>query len=412
MMRVLPPVFVVCLLSFIHFVGAQMRGPVIPLYALAYGATATGIGVIVAAHMAAAAIGSIPLGRAADRWGRRPFIVGGIVVGFLASLVLPFVEHPLALMVVYGLAGFGIAAYTPSALALVGDATTAAQAARAYAWHSTAHYGAIALGPFFGALVVDWWGYRPAFIASAAVLLVALGVTLSASLPARVIAQGAAHVPVSDVIRDLRVWAGWIAGVSGMLIQGVTFTFVPLLALDRGLTPASIGVVFLALGLANTASRAPAGWLLDRTAGSTAYAVGGLVLASAVTATIPQAGRLAAFVILATVFGGLSGIAFVGVTAALAAAATPSTRGLVMGGYSTALYLGLAIGAFAHGPIITRAGYSVGFAIGGAAGAIGVLLAAALWALGASYARDGRSAARSSMGRNTRALADSSRPSP
>ena len=206
------------------------------------------------------------------------------------------------------------------------------------------------------------------------------------------------------------VWAGWIAGLSGTVLQGVTFTFLPLLALERSLTPASIGVIFLALGLANTLARAPAGGVIDRTARASSCGVVGLVLASAITALVPHTGSFAGLVVLAVVFGGLSGVAFVGVTAALAAAATPTTRGLVMGGYSTALYLGLAVGAFALGPVITHAGYAMGFAVGGAAGAIGVLVAAVLWVTG--YPRDGRAGERSSIGRNARALADSARPSP
>jgi predicted MFS family arabinose efflux permease len=42
----------------------------------------------------------------------------------------------------------------------------------------------------------------------------------------------------------------------------------------------------------------------------------------------------------------------------------PLTRGLVMGGYSTSMYLGLALGSFALGPVITGHGYPVGFAVG------------------------------------------------
>jgi predicted MFS family arabinose efflux permease len=51
-----------------------------------------------------------------------------------------------------------------------------------------------------------------------------------------------------------------------------------------------------------------------------------------------------------------------------------------MGGYSTALYLGLALGSFALGPVITHHGYAIGFAAGGAAGAVGSLVAGVLWA--------------------------------
>jgi hypothetical protein len=51
----------------------------------------------------------------------------------------------------------------------------------------------------------------------------------------------------------------------------------------------------------------------------------------------------------------------------------------VMGGYSTSLYLGLALGSFALGPVITVAGHEVAFGLAGAAGGIGALAAAALW---------------------------------
>jgi hypothetical protein len=51
-----------------------------------------------------------------------------------------------------------------------------------------------------------------------------------------------------------------------------------------------------------------------------------------------------------------------------------------MGGYSTSLYLGLAIGSFALGPVISHHGYALGFAAGGAAGVAGTLVAAGLWA--------------------------------
>jgi predicted MFS family arabinose efflux permease len=50
-----------------------------------------------------------------------------------------------------------------------------------------------------------------------------------------------------------------------------------------------------------------------------------------------------------------------------------------MGGYSTSLYLGFALGSFALGPVITHYGYPIGFAAGAVAGAIGTLAAAILW---------------------------------
>jgi MFS family permease len=372
-------VVLVSMLTFLHYVAAQMRSPVLPLYAAAHGATAAGVGLIIGAHMALAALGSIPLGRASDVWGRRPLLLGGMILGVGTSLLLPLVESELALMTIFGLAGLGVAAFTPSALSMVGDAAPPGMAGRAFAWYSMAHYGAIGIGPFLGGLAADWWGYRGAFVASA--LGIALALVIGSALPARSSSRAPARpgATFADVRGNPVIWAGWILSVSGLLVQGVVFTFFPLLGHERGLTPTAIGVVFLVLGLANMLARWPAGWLIDRTGRCAAYAVGGVLVASGVTALLPHAADRTTLLVLVAIFGTVSGIAFVAVSVALASASTPVTRGLVMGGYSTCLYLGLAVGSFAFGPIITRHGYSFGFSAGAAAGVAGTLLAASFW---------------------------------
>ena len=379
-MTVLPIVLLVSLLTFLHYVAAQMRGPILPLYAAAHGATATGVGFIIGAHMTAEAVGSIPLGRAADIWGRRPFLLGGMAVGVVTSLLLPLVDGELALMMIYGLAGFGVAAFTPSALSVVGDAAPPASAGRAYAWYSTAHYSAIGIGPFLGGLVADWWGHRAVFVVSAAGIAIALLVGIV--LPIRPAAHTGRRsgATFADIRGNASVWAGWIVSVSGLLIQGVVFTFFPLLGQERGLTPSAIGLVFLVLGLANTVARFPAGWLVDRTGRSSPYALGGVLVASVATALLPHVRGQVTLLALVAIVGAVSGIAFVAISVGLAASTAPAARGLVMGGYSTSLYLGLALGSFALGPVITHQGYNVGFAVGGACGVIGTLVAALLWA--------------------------------
>ena len=376
----IPVLVLVSALTFLHYVGAQMRAaPVLPLYAAAHGATATGVGLIIGVHMGAAAVGSIPLGRVSDVWGRRPLLLGGMALGVVTSLLLPLVEGQLALMAIYGLAGFGVAAFTPSALSLVGDAAAPGRAGQAFAWYSTAHYGAIAIGPFVGGLVANRWGYRSAFVGSAVGIAVALLGGLA--LPVRA-APHKSPVPggtFADVRGNASVWAGWTLSVSGFLIQGVVFTFFPLLAHERGFTPAAIGLLFLVLGLANTLARFPAGWLVDRTGWCAPYAIGGVLVASVATAMLPHVDGQPILLAVVAIFGSVSGIAFVAISVALAASTTPAARGIVMGGYSTCLYLGLALGSFGLGPVITRHGYTVGFAAGGAAGVIGALAGALLW---------------------------------
>jgi predicted MFS family arabinose efflux permease len=372
-------VLVVSLITFLHHVAAQMRGPVIPLHAVAHGATAAGVGVIVSAHMLVAAAGSIPLGRASDAWGRRPLLLAGIAMSAITSLLLAMVDDQVWLAAVYGLAGLGVAAFTPSALSLVGDAAAPGRAGQAYAWYSTAHYGAIGVGPFVGGLVAEWSGYRGAFLWSAATTVVALvvAVALPMSVPPR--STGQSHASFAEIRRDATVWGGWVVAASGMLLQGVVFTFFPLLGLERELSASAIGLVFLVLGVVNTAARFPAGWLVDRSGRPASCAIGGVLLTAMLTAVLPHAGGQVGLLFVVTAIGAATGIVGVATGVALSSAGPPAARGVVMGGYSTALYLGLAAGSLALGPVIAGHGLRVGFVTGGVAGAIGALLAALLW---------------------------------
>jgi MFS family permease len=214
MLPAIPVVILISLLTFLHYVAAQMRGPVIPLYAAAHGATATGVGFIVAAHMAAAAVGSIPLGRAGDLLGRRPFLLGGMALGAVTSLLLPTVEGELALMAIYGIAGLGVAAFTPSALSLVGEAAAPGRVGHAFAWYATAHYGAIGVGPFLGGLAAQWWGYRVALVASGVGIAVALVVGLAMPMGAAPHAGARSGATFGDIRGNRSVSAGWIVSVS------------------------------------------------------------------------------------------------------------------------------------------------------------------------------------------------------
>lgn len=372
-----PVIALVCVLTFVHYVCAQMRGPVLALYAAAHGATPTGVGVILGAHMAVAAAGSIPLGRAADLIGRRALLLAGTAMTSVSSLLLPLVDTEPALAIVYGLAGLGVAAFTPSAMSIVGDVAAPGAAGRAYAWYATAHYGAIGVGPFVGGVIAQYGGPRTVFVVAGvmAAMTLGLGLTLAVPRPAGIQPSATGFV---EIRANTSVWAGWLLAASGLLTQGVVFTFFPLLADQRGMTPVAIGLVFLILGVANTAARIPAGWLVDRTKSTVPYAVGGVLTSAIATALLPHAATGLSLWSLVAVFGATGGLAGVAIGVALAAAA-PAARGLVMGGYSTALYLGLAIGSFAFGPLIARHGYATGFEAGAAASGLVALAAAGLW---------------------------------
>jgi len=80
-------------------------------------------------------------------------------------------------------------------------------------------------------------------------------------------------------------------------------------------------------------------------------------------------------------------------------AAVPSRRRPDSGGYSTSLYLGLGLGSFALGLVITEQGYGAGFVAGAGAGAVGTALAATLWITRLRWPRESVTATREAVPR-------------
>lgn len=376
-----------CLLTLLHYTGAYMRVPVLPLYATAHGASPAAVGLIMGAHMVVAAISAIPFGLASDRWGRRTLLLGGMALSALTSLLLPLASLPPGLMAIYGAAGLGVAAFTPSVMSLVGDVAAPGAMARAYAWYTTALYTGFGAGPILGGYVAQVWGHRAAFVVAGIVIAAALAAG-GMLPPTRVVAaRPSPLVAAADLRRNQRVWAGWTATVSGLGLWGAILTFFPLLARERGISPLEIGLVLGVQAFVNTAARVPAGWLLDRTGGRRPYVLGGLGAAALATGLLPHASGRADFVLLSAVIGAAFAVTFVAVGAALSEATTPATRGLAMGGYSTAIYLGMGLASVGLGPVMGRWGYTAGFALAGAAGALGTLVTAVVWGRRESGAR-------------------------
>ena len=368
-----------CLLTLFHYTGAYMRVPVLPLYATAHGASPASVGLIMGAHMVVAALSAIPFGVASDRWGRRTLLLGGMALSALTSLLLPLASLPPGLMVIYGAAGLGVAAFTPSVMSLVGDVAAPGAVARAYAWYTTALYTGFGLGPILGGYVAQGWGHRAAFVVAG--IIIAASLAAGGMLPPSgvVAARPSPLVAAAEVRRNRHVWAGWIATVSGLGLWGAILTFFPLLARERGISPVEIGLVLGVQAFVNTAARVPAGWLLDRTGARRPYVLGGLVAAALATALLPHASGRADFVLLSAALGVAFAVTFVAVGAALSEATTPATRGLAMGGYSTAIYLGMGLASIGLGPVMGGWGYAAGFGLAGAAGVLGTLVTAVVW---------------------------------
>ena len=245
--------------------------PILPLYLRDRGVDFVSVGLIVGAMFVASLAAQYPSGRLADRFGRRRFIIAGAVLfavanaGFLLPLPVP------ALLVLRVVAGLGIAAFLPSATALVADLSPADRRGRAYGWLQAARIGGVIAGPALGGLVA-LSGRRHVFEATSVLELLAAGI-LTIAIPAG-LRHHAEETEAGDS-EDAEVIAArcrqrhTLVGVAAIL-GGFTFLFGsystiwPLFMRGIGASDAQVGLSFSLFGLPLLVVTPLAGWAADR----------------------------------------------------------------------------------------------------------------------------------------------------
>jgi DHA1 family multidrug resistance protein-like MFS transporter len=256
---------------FVVETGAFAVIPVLPLYLRGRGVGLATVGLIVGSTYVVSFLAQYPAGRLADRFGRRRFLISGALLfavangGFILPLPLP------ALLALRVLQGLGIAAFFPSASALVADLSTPERRGRAYGWLQAARIGGLSAGPAIGG-VVALLGRPVVFETTAALELVA-AVILALTIPSHLVhVADPAPVGVTESIKASAVQRRrqrlTFIGVTALL-GGFTFLFGsyttvwPLFMRGIGASDAMVGISFTLFGLPLLLMTPLAGWAAD-----------------------------------------------------------------------------------------------------------------------------------------------------
>ena len=152
-------------------------GIIFPLFARKIEDFGEGVAVLAASVMAYSLAGVIAapfMGSAADRFGRRPLILGSFAVFAAAFTGYYLAATSLAFIIIRGLAGGLTAGLGPASMGLVADIAPEDERAR---WIGVIGAGTAAgfiVGPVVGGLLYDRWGYGPPFLASIGIALLTL----------------------------------------------------------------------------------------------------------------------------------------------------------------------------------------------------------------------------------------------
>jgi DHA1 family multidrug resistance protein-like MFS transporter len=356
--------------------------PLLPLYLTErLHASVKLVGLVASTFAIVETVFKITWGSVADRVGRRPLIIGGLLLSSLAPLLMSLLRAPWLFVPLRLLDGLGSAALWPSAAAIMVDLTPSQSRARVMGLLNMFFLTGLALGPALGLYVAGFAGsYKAGFyIASALLLVSALTAwwTLSEVPPST---GGEGNVPVR-LVRNRE-------GISSPFLFLLLIAFVqmfaagllaPILAIYAkrimGLSEQAIGTLFLFLVLSVGLASLPAGWLADRV-GKRRIVFLGMLLASAGMWQFVLPPKVERLAIAAVALGASYALASPAWLALVSQAAPPGRTGLAMGASETVQGLGLVLGPLLGGLLWDGFGYHAPFAASAALLTVGLILSA------------------------------------
>jgi len=164
---------VLMITAFVDMLGLAMIIPLLPFYATKMGASATIVGVLIAAF-SIAQLASAPIwGRFSDRYGRRPALLAGLLISAIAYVIFAYASTLWLLLLSRIVQGFG-GGTIGVVQAYVADASDPNDRAKSLGWLSAATSLGAVVGPAIGSVLIRWGHHAPGIASAIFCVLVSI----------------------------------------------------------------------------------------------------------------------------------------------------------------------------------------------------------------------------------------------
>ncbi|OPY30241.1 MAG: bicyclomycin/multidrug efflux system [Methanocella sp. PtaU1.Bin125] len=333
--------------------------PVLPSYSMSLGADQLMIGVIFGAFSLALLAFSIPIGLLSDRTGRRPIMVIGMLTLAASSVVFALSGNVYVLVLARLIQGMSGAATWSAGLALLADTYGPEERGEKLGYAMSIMSVGMLLGPVAGGFIYEYLGYAPTFLIPS---VVACGIGLLflvSRIPSAGIVKTGGPSYLQPILKAPGVFGVCaIITIAGAATFGLIEPFMPVYLYQTfEASPAAIGLGFGFMSLLSAVFQPVAGRMYDRNGGRVIITAGliasGAVIALSMlmptllltAAVFALLGITVSFVLspmmplLSDLFGGRD---------------VGGSQGFVYGIYNTLFSLGLVVGPFAGGLLITN----------------------------------------------------------
>nr|WP_275983821.1 MFS transporter [Paenibacillus hamazuiensis] len=353
---------------FFLFTGFYFLLPTFPLYIKQLGGGEAQIGFVVGTFTLAAVVFRPIVGGLLDRYGRRPFILAGLVLFILSMYTYSWVGGIAILIVLRIIHGMSWAVSTTAVGTAITDIIPVSRRGEGMGWYGMAMTLAMAVGPMLGIWIQQSYSFHGLFLSGAILAAAALLMAFVAKIPFQPGGAAKRMVFFDKSLLSVTVSIFFLACAYG----GIT-TFVPLFAQS---IQVNSGIFFTVYAVALTVIRPVAGKLSDRY-GETAVIVPSLVVTAAALLVLSVSQGLLGVVCSAILYGIGFGSAQPALSAANLRLAHPEKKGVANASFMTAFDLGIGLGSIVLGWVSQHTGYQALFTVSSVSVVVSLLIFAA-----------------------------------
>jgi len=379
------PFLVLALAMFSATLGIGMVTPILPVYARSLGASGTAVGLTFSSFALTQVFISPFSGRLADRYGRKPFLVGGLATYVVAALGWGLTSDVGSAIFFRAVTGVGSAFIFAMSHAYIGDLAPRGREGRYMGTFGIFDFLGFGAGPIVAGVIRDLTDLKTTFFAMGLLFVFSTGI-VALLLPPRArpasggAGEGERAVPFAPwrwILLNPYVQSLFTVRASLAFSMGASFSFIAVyLEEDLLATATMVGLLLAAQQITGGLLQPAIGAIADRAGRRQLVAIGVLMVAagySTIWATDRYTVILAGFVIGVGIGGALVNVSAAALQVDLGRRLGMAT---VMSMQSMAFATGVLLGSLGGGFIVELTDVATVFLVAG-----GALIAGAIFFL-------------------------------
>ncbi|PGM47779.1 MFS transporter [Bacillus cereus] len=347
------------------FTGFYLLVPTLPLFIKEIGGNESQVGLMMGMFTIAAVVIRPIIGGMLDKYGRKSFIIWGLIFFGLTMLSYNLASTILFLAFLRVIHGVTWAVSTTAVGTAITDIIPDSRRGEGMGWYGMAMTIAMAIGPMIGLWVVQNYSFHGLFLLATLLSFMAVVLSLITKMPFAPQKEKGKIQLFEKSVLSITIVVFFLSFAYG----GIT-TFLPLFASSIDVNP---GTFFLVYAIALTIVRPISGKLLDKY-GEVFIILPTLCITILAIVVLTISNSVMGVIIAAVLYGVGFGSAQPALQAAMLTIVAPSKRGVANASFFTAFDLGIGLGAILLGFVSQIFGYRFLFAGSAISGLIALII--------------------------------------